>query len=175
MLEKATNLCDVAYGHIYTFDGEFFHPAAARADEGVEPFQRIEPYRPGPGSPTERLVNGEPFVHIADYQSDEVHPSSPKVREAIRTSGIRTGLLLGPGLNNPLWQLARGAPLAHVADMRELASLSEPGDQNLLLRAVVEQGGIRTMLMVPLRKDGALLGVISAYRQEVKPFTEKQI
>src|SRR5213078_2486136 len=81
-----------------------------------------------------------------------------------------------PGLNNPLWQLAHGAPLAHVPDMRELAGLSEPSEpSHLLLRAVVEQGGIRTMLMVPLRKDGALLGVITAYRQEVRPFTDKQV
>src|SRR5258707_6674117 len=81
-----------------------------------------------------------------------------------------------PGLNNPLSQLAGGASLAHVPDMRELAGLSEPSEPgHLQLRAAVEQGGIRTMLMVPLRKDGALLGVISAYRQEVKPFTDKQI
>src|SRR5215831_17447254 len=42
-------------------------------------------------------------------------------------------------------------------------------------RAVSGRGGVRTNLMLPLRKDGRLLGVISNNRQEVRPFSEKEI
>jgi adenylate cyclase len=40
---------------------------------------------------------------------------------------------------------------------------------------LIEQGGARSLIAVPLRRDGAVLGVISAYRQEVRPFSDKQI
>jgi two-component system NtrC family sensor kinase len=39
----------------------------------------------------------------------------------------------------------------------------------------VELGGVRTILFVPILKENDLLGVFSLYRQEVSPFTEKQI
>jgi two-component system, NtrC family, sensor kinase len=39
----------------------------------------------------------------------------------------------------------------------------------------VELGGIRTVIIVPMLKDEALVGVITMYRQEVRPFTDKQI
>jgi two-component system NtrC family sensor kinase len=42
-------------------------------------------------------------------------------------------------------------------------------------RAVSGRGGVRTNLMLPLRKDGKLLGAISCNRQEVRPFSEKEI
>ena len=43
------------------------------------------------------------------------------------------------------------------------------------VRAMVELGGVRTLLSVPLCKDGSVLGLITVYRQEVKAFSDKQI
>src|SRR5205085_3183195 len=42
-------------------------------------------------------------------------------------------------------------------------------------RQLVDASGTRTQLLVPLNKDSALLGVIAIYREDVRPFTDKQI
>src|SRR5262249_34256386 len=44
-----------------------------------------------------------------------------------------------------------------------------------LRKATAELGGSRTHLLVPLLKDTGLLGTFVIYRQEVRPFTDKQI
>ena len=41
--------------------------------------------------------------------------------------------------------------------------------------AAVELGGVRTFLAVPMLKENEMIGSFSLYRQEVRPFTEKQI
>src|SRR5947199_7411868 len=74
--------------------------------------------------------------------------------------------------DGPYARFLRGEALLHIPDMaaEELrASLaSHP-------RALVELAGARTGLELPLRKDEILLGSMWFYRQEVRPFTDKQI
>ena len=41
--------------------------------------------------------------------------------------------------------------------------------------AAVELGGVRTLLAVPMLKENELIGAFTLYRQEVRPFTDKQI
>jgi len=44
-----------------------------------------------------------------------------------------------------------------------------------LRRALADLGGARTMIWVALRKERSLLGCIAIYRQEVRPFSEKEV
>ena len=51
--------------------------------------------------------------------------------------------------------------------------LYRSGDPDM--RAMVDLGGTRTILTVPLLEEGSVLGVITIYRQEVRAFSDKQI
>jgi len=63
--------------------------------------------------------------------------------------------------------LLAGERLIHVPD---LTQVDDP-----IARAVAERGGVRTNLLLPLRREGGLLGVISCNRHEVRPFSDKDI
>ena len=74
----------------------------------------------------------------------------------------------GPFLPTPgglLDRVTRTKELSHTAD--EIAE-AVPG-------AVAKLGGARSRVCVPMLKDDVLVGAIVIYRQEVKPFTDKQI
>ena len=81
-----------------------------------------------------------------------------------------TTLMPGPG--TAPYRFLHGEPLVHNVDLasEEAYRLGDPQR-----RALVDLGGARTALQVPLRKEDAVLGVITLYRQEVRPFTDKQI
>jgi PAS domain S-box-containing protein len=83
-------------------------------------------------------------------------------------------LLQGPHPPSPIAHhpLLHGATVVHLED---LAATEGYRSGSSLARAVVELGGVRTLLAVPLRKDATLLGVFSIYRDEVRAFTDKQI
>src|SRR5580700_12205815 len=73
----------------------------------------------------------------------------------------------------PFRWLLSGEPFVQVADFATPPAPDE--EDHPTRRAAVEIAGVRTALFVPLRKDTAVLGYISAQRQEVRPFSDKQI
>ena len=77
-----------------------------------------------------------------------------------------------PGSGNPISRMLVTKTVSHIADLaREQGYL----ERNAPAVAAVELGGVRTHLVVPMLKDNELIGVVIVYRQEVCPFTDKQI
>jgi len=72
----------------------------------------------------------------------------------------------------PLARLVETKQRVHVADLREDAAY-KAGFAPLV--ALVDKGGARTLLIVPMLKEHTLIGAMAIYRQEVRPFTVKQI
>jgi adenylate cyclase len=102
-----------------------------------------------------------------------------KAFRAVATRGVpeplekilRGGFPLVSGA--PPERLVRGEDMVHILDLAAFAAESLPTVADLLRPPV--EFGTRTILLVSLRKDDALLGFIAAYRLVVRPFSDKQI
>ena len=83
---------------------------------------------------------------------------------------VRTPVLVAPDDEQAL--IRPDGAMVHIVDAMdtELYRAGAP-----LRRALVDLGGARTALAVPLRRETALLGVFMIYRTEVRPFVDKQI
>src|SRR5262249_50779115 len=60
--------------------------------------------------------------------------------------------------------------VVYVEDLRVMINAD-----NTPVRRAIELGGVRTAVCVPMLKENESIGVLTIYRQEVRPFTEKQI
>jgi two-component system, NtrC family, sensor kinase len=85
---------------------------------------------------------------------------------------LQIGTIVHPGPALPLARAASMRQVLHIADLR-----TEPAylDGEPIAVAAVELGNIRTLVVVPLMKDREVIGLFVIYRQEVRPFTDKQI
>jgi signal transduction histidine kinase len=106
------------------------------------------------------LWDGEKFNSVANY-------NVPAAFLAVRQDrSIR------PHPESGLAAVVRTHKYAHILDVREGAPYRD-GDPAII--EISELAGARTILVVPMMKDDELIGTITIYRQEVKPFTDKQI
>jgi class 3 adenylate cyclase len=72
----------------------------------------------------------------------------------------------------PLARLAATKQRVHIADLRQDVAY-KAGFAPLV--TLVDKGGARSLLIVPMLKERTLVGAIAIYRQEVRPFSEKQV
>jgi len=90
----------------------------------------------------------------------------PAYAEALGTRTYR------PHPEGGLGQVIRTKQVAHIADVRANPAYLE-GSPAIV--ALSDLGGARTLVAVPMLRDAELVGMIVVYRQEVRPFTDKQI
>ena len=123
MLQNAVRICDAKFGNIYRWDGDSLRLVAAHnTPPALAQSRQASPFRPGPETPTGRMVATKSVTHVADLAAERGY----RERDPLYVEGV-------------------------------------------------EVGGIRTLLSVPIVKENELIGAFSIYRQEVRPFTDKQI
>jgi adenylate cyclase len=77
-----------------------------------------------------------------------------------------------PSAGSPAALVAQGAPYVHIPDLTD-DDFYRSG--NVRRRAIVDLGGFRTGITVPMRRGDVVLGSFNLGRTEVRPFTDKQI
>jgi two-component system, NtrC family, sensor kinase len=110
------------------------------------------------------------FGVLWTYDGDFTHAAAIRGATAAYREFLSAPHRPGPG--SAQLRLIKGERLVHVAD---IADSEDYRSGDALPRALVDLGGGRILLALPLRKDGAFIGAIMIYRQEVRPFTDKQI
>ena len=104
------------------------------------------------------------------YDGEHIYATAMRGVPALLTMFYNKPLVPAPG--NASYELVRGENFVHIPDITEDEGYRSG---NPAKRALHEMGGARTALFLPLRKDRSLLGTFMIYRQEVRPFTDKQI
>src|SRR5262245_6532470 len=108
------------------------------------------------------FYDGEAFRTTALHHAPSAYAESRRLDIVVRD--------LHPDV--PLARISRTRETVHIADVKMAPAYLERDPR---FTQLVEGAGARTLLVVPMLKENELVGAIAIYRQEVKPFTDKQI
>jgi GAF domain-containing protein len=110
---------------------------------------------------TLNLYDGEAFRNVAHYNFPTEY-AEMRLRERWWRPSPRSGHA----------EVVRTKQPVQFDDLRTSPAYLE-GES--IVRTIVDVGGARTLIVMPMLKDDKLIGAIGIYRQEVRPFTDKQI
>jgi GAF domain-containing protein len=111
------------------------------------------------------------FGNIYRWDGEALHllatqNTPPAFAEALRSSPWR------PHPKNVIGRMLTSKTITHIADAAASEAYAERHPATV---AAVELGGIRSVLTVPLLKGNKMIGAFALARQEVRPFSDKQI
>ena len=95
------------------------------------------------------------------------HNTPPTFVEFLKQTPLRATA------NNPVGRMQRSKSLVHTADLASQQPYVEKSDPAIV--AAVDLGSVRTQVSVPLLKENEFIGAITLWRDEVRPFDDKQI
>jgi two-component system, NtrC family, sensor kinase len=113
------------------------------------------------------------FGNIYRWDGEALHLVAAHNTPPAFVKARRSTPFFSPGPKSVVSRMVATKTVIHVADLA--AEQAYIKDRIPPAVAAVELGGVRTILAVPMLNKSELIGSFTVYRQEVRPFTDKQI
>jgi GAF domain-containing protein len=171
MLERATKLCNPAFGMMYLFDGELFHPGAMRGVPVAAAEYSRKSLRPTvSGGPLEKLIQGEHIVHIPELMDEGYRSGAANRRALVDLCGARSAVWVALRKGT----LLRGVMEIFRQERREFSNKEIALLQNFAGQAVIamENARLITETREALEQQTAtaeVLGVINSSPGDLAP------